>query len=177
MKRNKWFVSLTLLFLSAYFTPAGRALPSMPPTEGGNSPLSLSLSVSGGKFEAGAPIIVTITLTNNSKGDIVWQSERPDPAYRNFWFELKTGAGADVPTTVYHRKIRGKQLPEDPTDVDSGSSMFATLSPGQSVNFTVDVRRLYKVEQSGTYVLVVGRDDQLNKIKIHSEPLHIVLAP
>jgi hypothetical protein len=176
MKHKLRLVLLPVLSLFACFGQVNAAFQASAATKGG-APLSITLTASKDNFEVGAPILVTITLTNNSKADVVWQSERPDPAYRNFWFSLKTNNGADMPTTLYHRKIRGKPLPKDPLAVESGSSLFATLSPGQSVEFIIDLRKIYQIEEPGTYKLVVGRDDELNKIKIHSKPLQIRVVP
>lgn len=123
-------------------------------------------------------MIFTITMTNNGKSDFVWEAQRPEPEYRNFKFRLTTSGGDNVPTTVYHRKITGKQLPSDPVDVARGSSMFATLPAGQSVQFTVDLTKLYQIERPGTYILVAERrEDQLNKIKLRSKPLQIDIVP
>jgi hypothetical protein len=162
-----------LLPLLAVFACLGQANGAAPETEKDGAPLSITLSVAKDSFEVGAPIEVTITLTNTGKTDVVWESERPDPAYRNFWFSLKVKDVADIPTTAYHRKIRGKQFPEDPIAVQSGSSQFATLAAGHSVNFVIDLTKLYQLELPGTYTLVVGRDNESNKAKLQCKPLEI----
>lgn len=176
MKFKSWFV-VTLSFWAANLVQVSGAGQSSPPVPG-NSSVTLTLSSMETSFKSGAPIMVTITMTNNGKSDFVWEAERPEPAYRNFKFLLTTSQGDDVPTTVYHRKITGKQLPSDPAEVASGSSMFATLPAGQSIHFTVDLTKLYQIERPGTYILVVERgEDQLNKIKLRSKPLQIDIVP
>lgn len=142
-----------------------------------NGPLSIAISSAGGRLVAGSPIVVTITLRNNGSQDAFWDSERPDPAYRNFRFSL-TLDGEKVQSTAYHRKITGQQLPTDPSEIASGSSAIATLSAGQSAQFKIDVSRLYEIAKPGSYILIVERlPDQFTKIRLRSNALNLEVAP
>jgi hypothetical protein len=136
-------------------------------------PLSINLSKSRGKFVPGAVMPVTIELKNTSSSDAWFESKRPDPSYTNFQFLLTTD-GVEPPTTIYHRLITGRQLPSDPTAVWSGSSMFAKLTPGESVQFAVDVTKLYVIPAAGEYVLSVRMFlNQSNEMWIRSKPLYL----
>jgi hypothetical protein len=176
MKHQIRPVLFALIPLFAWFGHTGEALQALPSAKEAHA-LSLTATASKDKFAIGDPMLVTVTLTNTSDKDVVWQSERPDSAYRNFLFSLKTDDNPDLPSTAYHRRIRGKQLPDDPIHVDSGSWAFATLSPGQSVQFAVDLKRIFEFKNPGTFKLVVTRVDELNKITIHSKPIEIEVVP
>jgi len=176
MKSRSWYL-ITVSLLAANLMQLSGAGQSSAPGAGSSS-VTLTLSSTATNHKIGAPMIVTVTMTNNGKSDYVWEAERPDPAYRNFRFQLTTSRGDDVVTTAYHRKITGKQLPSDPAEAVSGSSMFATLRAGQSVQFTVDLTKLYQIERPGTYTLVVARrEDPLNKLNGRSKPLQIDIVP
>jgi hypothetical protein len=138
-------------------------------------PVAIALSATGDNFRVGSPIPVVITLTNISAANVAYEWESPESAYKNFRFVL-TVDGGQVPKTIFHRKIRGDQLPDDPLGTFSGKSIFVTLSPRQSVQFTVDVEKLYTITQPGSYALVVDRTDDLNKIKLQSQPLRLIVT-
>ena len=167
---------LVLLFAVNCFGRMGGGPQDPAPTKE-TAHLSIGLSEAQSQYKIDRPILITITMTNNGKTDFTWLSDRPDPAYRNFWFSLRTPQDVDVPMSAYHRKIKGKQLPQDPVQAATGSSMFATLSPGQSVQFVVDLNKIYEIDKPGTYRLIVGRDDELNKISVRSKSLQVTLVP
>ena len=136
---------------------------------------SISLSVANGSVKLGSPMNITVTVTNTSKSDIGLRSG-PEPAYRFFHFILRQ-QDQELPKTAFHRALRGENLKEDPPRIVGGSSIMFTLEPGHSVNFTLDLQRLYNITKPGSYTLIAERDDEIQKVKVRSAPLVFEIGP
>jgi hypothetical protein len=117
---------------------------------------TIRVSPASDVFRLGSPINVTITVKNVSDKEIYWRAEANNTAYKAFDI-LLTRNGREVDTTPFHRKVKGKQVPEDPRGAESGSSIVSPIEPGKSFSFTIDVTILYKITTPGEYTLTVSR--------------------
>jgi hypothetical protein len=137
---------------------------------------SIAIASSPQPIQLNSAIIVTITVTNTSKSDIYWRAESHNTAFRAFRFSL-TQDSHETETTAFHRMITGKQRPEDPPEVEGGSSIVAPIGPGKTVTFTVDLKQLYNITQPGLYTLDVTRTEENNKTVVRSNTLTLNIAP
>jgi hypothetical protein len=125
----------------------------------------------------GSPINVIVTVTNVSGKEIYIQSDRgKDSAYKGFFYAL-TRDGREVETTFFHRKITGRQRPDDPPEVLHGSSIVLPHPPGKMFTFTIDLTRLYEITEPGLYTLDVSRFDDDSKTTVRSKSLTLKIAP
>jgi hypothetical protein len=157
MRWAKLLGTVVLLFGPCCFgqTPAGVAAKRAPQP---NAAYSIVVEAPPGPVTLASPINIIVKVTNISGKEAGWRSESPDTAYRNFRYSL-TRNGREVATTFYHRKITGRQRPDDPLEVASGSSITSMVLPGESFSFTIDLKKLYQITEPGTYTLDVSRFD------------------
>jgi hypothetical protein len=126
--------------------------------------------------QVGVPILVTVTVTNISGTDAAWPSERgQNGAYKEFGY-LLTKDGREVETTFFHRRITGRQRPDDPLEVESGSTILLLHPPGVMFRFKIDLKRLYEIQEPGVYTLEATLFDDYSKTKVHSNKLTLKIA-
>jgi hypothetical protein len=82
----------------------------------------------------------------------------------------------EVETTFFHRKITGRNRPDDPDEVWAGSFIVLPHPPGLIYQMQVDLRRLYEIKEPGAYTLEVGRFDQDHKTQVHSNTLTLKIV-
>ena len=112
---------------------------------------------------------VTITVTNITDNKIFWESDRgKDSVYKAFVIVL-TRDGHELETTVFNRKITGRQRSDDPLDVEAGSSISLPYPPGKMFVMTIDLKRLYDIKEPGPYTLEVSRFDLYSKTTVRSK--------
>ncbi len=125
----------------------------------------------------GSPINVTVTVDNITGKDIYLASERGvNGSFVDYRF-LLTKDGREVPTTFFHRKITGRQRPDDPSEVYSGSSILLSHPPGRMFTMIIDLTRLYEITEPGSYVVSVSRFDEYSKTAVRSKPVALVVSP
>lgn len=105
---------------------------------------------------------IAVTLTNPGKHSVQWNADGVAPGYSYFRFLLVDGSG-DIGKTAFHRMLRGEQTADDPLMPTSGRSLFAILSPGEKVVFPIDLSKLYNITGTGTYTLIVSRDQDTDQ--------------
>lgn len=167
--RNKLVMLVAALVLSA----GGRDLAQSPsgnkkspaPTSG----YTISLAASEA-YQLGAPIKITITVKNVGENEIYWRAETSNTAYKAFDV-LLTKDGREVGTTAFHRRIKGKQLPDDPQEVERGGSVVTPMPPGASFDLTIDLATLYKVTAPGLYSVAVSRTEEETGTVTHSNKI------
>ena len=141
-------------------------------------PFAIALDGPSAPVRLNAPISVNITVTNISAKEIWWQWERQhkDAGYRAFSWLLTKG-GREVETTLFHRKISGRQRAEDPQEVEHFSSFPVTYPQGKMFTVTVDLNRLYEIKEPGAYTLYVSRLDENSKTTVRSNTLTLNVVP
>jgi hypothetical protein len=123
----------------------------------------------------GSTIDIVVNVKVGPK-EIYWRSEKGDTAYLAFRF-LLTKDGREVETTVFHRKITNRLRVDDPPTPGYGGSIMARVAPGESFTFTIDLTKLYKVTEPGTYTLEVSRIEEDNKTIVRAKPVTFTLVP
>ena len=155
----KWIKLLPLALLISQSCCFGQTFPNAVSGKVAtkNPKFSITVAPPLGPIRLGAPIVVTITVTNIGAEDLYWASEiASDGHYKDFSFLLMKD-GKEVETTFYDRVITGRQRSDDPTEVASGSTILVPYPPGVIVTFKIDLTRLYEIKDSGEYTLDVGR--------------------
>jgi hypothetical protein len=113
---------------------------------------------------------IQITVKNISGKDIYWSYPKTNTLYKTFHVLLEKD-GRKVDTTVFHRKMMGEQRPDDPQEVEGGSSIALPLAAGASFTWTMDIKKLYDIKQPGNYILSISRFDDCNKASVQSKPV------
>ena len=122
--------------------------------------------------EADAVINIPLTVANISGKDIYWSYAKTNTPYKAFHVVLKKD-GHDVETTVFHRKMTGKQRPDDPQEIEGGDSIALPLAAGKSFTWTIDLSKLYIITEPGQYDMYLSRFDDCSKSEIRSNTLTI----
>jgi hypothetical protein len=142
-----------------------------------NPPFSISVDFPNTPVRLRSPITVNITLTNVSNKEIWLQLWRDKNAtYKAFSIMLMKD-GREVETTFFHRKITGKQRPDDPPEVESGSLFPVVFPPGKMFVAAIDLKQLYEITEPGVYTLDVSRFDEQSKSTIRSKTVTFKLEP
>jgi hypothetical protein len=76
---------------------------------------------------------VSVKVTNVSGKEIYWQADRGSDTVYGALAILLTKNGSEVETTVFDRKITGRQPTSDPREVQPGSSIFTPPPSGEDV--------------------------------------------
>ena len=79
--------------------------------------------------------------------------------------------------TAFHRKIRNEQRADESQDVQNTDTTLFPLTPGVSLNFTIDLVRLYRITDPGTYTVEISEVDENSKTTVHAEPISLRIAP
>lgn len=139
---------------------------------------SIVIAAPDSPFRITGPVSVTITVTNDTNHVILWESDfttDPQSACAAFRYNLERN-GREVETTFFHRKISGRQRPDDPNEVYSPSSILLPHAPGRMSEMRIDLKRLYQINELGDYTLQVGRYDAATKTTVRSNKLTLEIA-
>jgi hypothetical protein len=171
MKGSTVFLVMAILFGLNCFgqAPTNRAASDTPQADPG---YTISVESPSEPFRLGSPMTIVIKVTVGDK-EIYWRAERSDTSNRAFHFLLTKG-DREVQTTLMHRRMRGKLLPDDPpVDFESSgsSSIVQALTPGTSLTFTIDLTKLYEITEPGTYTLDIRRIEEGNKTIVRAKPV------
>jgi hypothetical protein len=167
----KLIFSCAAIFSSLHSQAIGQGTPVVK-----SEPITITLAKVTDNPKVEGPIEIAFTLNNTGALPYHWIADRPDPAYKDFEFDLTTTEGP-VKKTAYHRLIRGQHEDGDPLDTLAGSSMNAVIEPGHSVTFTINLLKLYQVTHPGTYTFTVTKRDLSSNVTTHSQPLVITVEP
>jgi hypothetical protein len=140
---------------------------------------TITLAEPTGPLSLGSEIKVPMTVTNVTGGDILWRAVRSADSsawHRGFRF-LLTNNGKEVETTVFHRKIAGRQRQGDPNEVDRGSTILLSKAPGIMFVILVDLRRLYEIKEPGKYKLQISRVAEDDKTIVSSNTVTLTIVP
>jgi hypothetical protein len=141
-----------------------------------NPVFSIAVAAPDGPIKLDLPILVTVTVTNISGKDAAWPSERgQDGKFKDFRYLLMKD-GREVETTVFHRRITGRQRPDDPQEVETGSTILLLHPAGVMFIFKIDLKRLYEIKEPGVYTMEASLSDESTKTTIHSNNLTLKIA-
>jgi len=174
MKRSKPLPMLVLLLGPYCF---GQVPPTTAKPTSLNPEFSITVDPPAAPSRLGSPINITVTVTNISGKEIYWSSDiGKDTVYKAFGILLKKD-GREVETTFFHRKITGRQRPDDPPEAEGGSSIALPHPPGKMFVMTIDLTRLYEIKGAGLYTLGVSRFDEYSKTTVRSKTLTLNILP
>jgi hypothetical protein len=168
----KWIIGAAMVILLGFQCIAQ----NRPESKGGRSAAShpsysITLTNPTNPVKVGVPIEIVVTVTNETNGDLHWNSPLgKDSIYESFKF-LLTKNGREAPTTFFHRKVSGRQRAGDPNEVAGGSSITLSHPPGKMFEIPIDLTRLYEITEPGQYTLKVSRYDEVSKTTFHSNTL------
>jgi hypothetical protein len=165
------------LFLAPYCL--GQAHANIGAQEPKASSPAFSIAVDGptSPIRLGSPIKVNVTVTNTTGKNIFWEWDRgKDATYKAFTFLLVRG-GREAETTVFHRKMSGRQRHDDPPEAATLSPMPVSYPPGKMFTVLIDINRIYDIKESGAYTLKIGSFDQRSNATVQSNSLTLKIAP
>jgi len=176
MRWTKSFAMAVLLFGPCCFGQAPPNATTGKPTTS-NPVFSITIDPPASPIRLGSPINVTVTMTNIGGEEIYLASDKgPKAKYMGLTFLLMK-SGREIETTVLHRKISGRQRPDDPEEVEHGSSIVLSYPPGTIFARTIDLKQLYQITQPGLYTLDVSRFDDYSKTIVRSKTLTLNIVP
>lgn len=126
-------------------------------------------------FSLDSPILVGMMVTNITNKDVPWSADK-DAWYAGFHFLLKKD-GREVETTFFHRVISGRQRPDDPIEVRSGSTILLFKPPGLMFVANVDLKQLYQITEPGRYTLEISRIAEDGKTIVYSNKVTVNVGP
>lgn len=176
MKWNECFASVVVLSGICCFAQASPGAATKETTSPGPG-FTITVTPPADSVHVDSPINVTVTVKNVTNSDIYWSSDRgPNTIYKTFRV-LLTKDGREAETTFFHRRITGRNRPDDPLEVESGSSILAPFPPGTMFVMTIDLKRLYEIREPGEYKLDVSRFEDDNKTFVHGNIVTLKIAP
>jgi hypothetical protein len=139
--------------------------------------ISITVDPPAAPIRVESPVVVTVTVTNISGKEIYLESTRSQhAAYRDFAYLLLKD-GHEVETTFFHRKITGRNRPDDPQEVWSGSTILLPHPPGTIYVMKIDLKRLYEIRDPGVYTVEVSRFDEASKTMVRSKAVALKIVP
>ncbi len=133
---------------------------------------SISVVPPSNPLRLGETANVQVTVKNISGQDIYWSYAKTNTLYKAFHVLLEKD-GNEVETTVFHRKMMGKQRLDDPQEVQGGGSIALPLAADASFTWTMDIKQLYNIEQPGLYALSISRFDGCSKSTVQSKMVYL----
>jgi hypothetical protein len=174
MQWSKLVTMLVLLFAPICF---GQVAPNTANEKPASPSFSITVDPPAAPIHIGSPINVTVTVTNISGKEIYWSSDRGKNSVYKAFAVLLTRDGRESETTFFHRRITGRQRPDDPAEVEDESSILLPHPPGKMFVMTIDLTRLYEIKDPGMYTLDLSRVDEYSKTTVHSKPVTLNVVP
>jgi hypothetical protein len=115
-----------------------------------HQPFSITISAQKTDNKAGAPIAITVRLTDTSKQEINASSSWESGTDRGYEYDIRDSSGH-----LYERKTH--------TGPVSDSSKIQTLKPGESMEESTLVSEEFDLSRPGEYVVQLSR-------RIHGDP-------
>jgi hypothetical protein len=146
------------------------------------SPITMTLSTTSDHYKVDDPIPVVITLTNTGNAPIgllvLFARDPNDAPYISLGLRFSlVMQGKEAEKTPFNRALRQEHIRGDPT-ITFDRIETATMKPGQVDRITIDVKKLFKISQPGSYVFSVVMPPNLSqKAGIHSPSLVLDVVP
>ncbi len=169
MKRTKVFGALGLVVgfcCLAYASPGGASQPT------GQSAPAFSIVLTGpaSPVPVNGPIIVAVTIINITDKPLWW-----DPRYVDFRYLLERD-GQKIERTFPNRRGPGKGRRNDPSANLKDETVVVSYPPGKMFKFTLDLKRLYKITEPGTYTFQINVSDSVPGTLVKSNPVTITVT-
>jgi hypothetical protein len=143
--------TLSHLLAAALLSAAGASAHSP------NGPFSVSISAGQTTVPIGRPIVIAIRLQNTSSESITIDASNGLEQGELYYKVHVLNERGQVPRpTDYLRGLEGSGKSPHPT-VRARSSIIFTLQPGESLNDSVNITKLFDISQPGRYEVRVSR--------------------
>lgn len=174
MQWSKLFTIVALLSAPICF---GQVAPNTANEKPASPSFSITVDPPTAPIHLGKSVDVTVTVTNISGKEIYWSSDRGTNSVYKAFAILLMKDGREAETTVFHRRITGRQRVDDPPGIEDESSVSLPHPPGKMFVMTIDLTRLYEIKEAGLYTLIVSRFDDYSKTTVRSKTLTLNLVP
>ena len=135
---------------------------------------SITLHAAQATVRVGAPVRMTITLTNTSKSVIVVAQDKSRKGDFTYAVAVRDAERKEAPWTDYHRALKGEST-ATPMVVVSGV-MPQSLESGQSMVDRLEINDLYDLRIPGKYTIQVERADSASKSLVKSNLVTLTIT-
>jgi len=163
------FLAFGTLWISAQSAPA---------TAAQSAPFSLKVSTTAEQFRLGAAINLQISLTNTSGRKIYVQRANGGLAEAEFDVFAKDDSGVSAPESSYYRVLKGRP-PRDssePKFIVRYSFQVVAAQPGESLQSSIDLSKIFDFDRQGKYNVWVVRNDSASKSRVKSNVITVVIS-
>jgi hypothetical protein len=140
-----------LILLAAWLYPTGSARPSakthFPKTVASRVGLSFVATLDKGTVSRDEPITLKLSLTNNTKKEIIVIESNPLADYK---IDVRDGRGTRVPPTPEGKDLLFRSQ-------WGGRRLSVTIAPGESKTDTFQVNKIYAMTNPGSYTITASR--------------------
>jgi hypothetical protein len=144
-------------------------------------PFSLTLVAENATLKAGSPVMVKVTMKNESEHNIsVYTEGTSDQGGFVYKADVWDEKGSTAPETKFGRSIQGHDTPEDLRRepyviVTSGGE--GILAPGQTQSDQVNLNKLYELSRPGKYTIQLRRFDAESNSFVLSNKVQVSVIP
>lgn len=147
-------LSMALIMFSAWLEPTGSARPStetqLPKTVTSRVGLQFVASLAKSAVSRDEPITLKLTLTNNTKKEIIVIESNPLADYK---IDVRDGRGTRAPPTPEGKDLLFRSQ-------WGGRRLSVTIAPGDSKTDTFQVNKIYAMTNPGSYTITASRRAQ-----------------
>lgn len=173
-KYQRFSLSVALILFSAWLYPTGIARPSaetdLPKTVASRVGLRFVASLAKSAVSRDEPITLKLSLTNNTKKEIIVVESNPLADYK---IEVRDGRGALAPPTPEGKDLLFRSQ-------WGGRRLSVTIAPGESKTDTFQVNKIYAMTDAGSYTITASRraQSQVGKswIELKSNEVKVTVA-
>ncbi len=160
MKRNLW-PTLAVICITSWFVAAQAAAPA---------PFSLKIRTDASAVPAGSEITIQVQLRNNSKQIMDLSANINDltGVDPNYQFDVRDDHGIPVPLRTYKHP-----------ELATGHAIIRSLSPGETVEDSEPISRLFDMRRPGKYSIEVSRriSGEAQGATLKSNRIFITVSP
>lgn len=123
-------------------------------------------------WKTGAPVVVIVTMINNSKRTVHYSLTNP---VFDYVMDVRDASGNSVSETEHFRQMKeglksGLRI--------TGRNILVTLEPDQTQQDTIEISNLYDLGRPGDYSIEVKREfPEVGKDPVRSNRLKITITP
>lgn len=81
------------------------------------------------------------------------------------------------PKTKYYKNVRGERTGEEPLEIFKKNYITVGLEPGETVEDTIDIDKLYDISLPGKYAIQVRGENGGSKTELKSNILILTVTP
>ena len=162
------FLALGILWVSAQ---------SAPPTVANSHSFSLKVSTTAESFHLGKAVHLEISLTNISDHKIYVRRTNGNIGAADFDVFAQDENGNSAPESPYYRALKGR-LPRDSSEPKvsvRGDFQVIGIEPGQSIESSIDLGKVFDLSHTGNFNVWVERNDSASKNRVKSNAISVAI--